>query len=137
MTKENTIEVFLNEDHGHSTHLWLPNFTEYEFTQWWEAQTDNDMISYYFNINKLPGILKPFKERKSMKTTPGVMQREDNDPKAYTPIYYAHINDVDDSYIEVDRVRINRRVSNRFWKEGWYDWQTKKRQFTPRSGSPR
>lgn len=119
MTKKNTIEVFLSEDHGRRTYIWYPNMTEHEFSLWWSDQTDGDIIGYYFNINKLPGVMTPFKERKTIKITEGVMQREDNDPKGYTPAIYAHINDVDDSYIEMNRTRINRRCFNRIWKDQW------------------
>lgn len=130
MTKENTIEVFLSEDHGYRTYIWHPNMTEHEFTLWWSDQTDIDIIGYFFNIHKLPGNIAPFKERKSIKTIPGVMQREENDPKAYTPPLYAHINDVDDSYIEIGSNRISRRYIPRrgSWKDMWQDWQ-RKRQF--------
>lgn len=129
MTKQNTIEVFLNQNHGYRTYLWYPNLTEHEFSLWWSDQTDTNIIGYYFNINKLPGILFPFKERKTMKLFDGVMQREDNDPKGYTPSLYAHINDVDDSYIEINRIRINRRTTNRMWKDQWNTWFAKKKQF--------
>ena len=130
MTKQNTIEVFLNEDHGHATYLWYPNMTEHEFTLWWSDQTDIDIIGYFFNIHKLPGVLTPFRERKTIKITPGVMQREENDPKSYTPPIYAQINDVDDSYIELGSNRISRRFVPRrgSWKDLWYDWQMKKKQ---------
>ena len=119
MTKKNTIEVFLSYDHGYKTYIWYPNMTEHELSLWWSDQTDTNIIGYYFNINKLPGILTPFKERKNMQLMQGVMQREDNDPKGYTPSLYAHINDVDDSYIEINRMRINRRCVNRLWKDQW------------------
>lgn len=129
MTKHNTIEVFLSQDHGRTTYIWYPNMTEHEFSLWWSDQSDIDMIGYYFNIHKLPGVLTPFKERATMKLSDGVMQREDNDPKGYTPSLYAHINDVDDSYIEINRMRINRRSSNRSWKDQWRTRAIEKPQF--------
>ncbi len=124
--KSNSIEVFLNEDHGHRVWIWTPNLTEQEFLLWWGDQTDTDMIGYFFDITKLPGILielgVPYRERNRGGKKEGVLQREPGDPSNYTPYYYAHINDVDDSYIEIDRQRYNRRWTNRYWKEQWTTW---------------
>ena len=110
--------------------------TEHEFTLWWSDQTDTDIIGFFFNINKLPGTLASFKERKNLPVLPGIMQREENDPKAWTPLIYAHINDVDDSYIELGTNRISRRYTPRrgTWKDMWHDWQLKKqKRFAERS----
>jgi len=129
MSRDNTIEVFLSEDHGHRGYIWYPNMTEQEFSLWWSDQTDTDIIGYFFNINKLPGILTPFKERKTIKPSPGVMMREDNDPKSWCPKYYCHLNDVGDSYIEIENNRISRRYVKRlgYWKDLWRDWKPKQK----------
>jgi len=122
VTKINTIEVFLNEDHGRKVWIWSPNFTEQEFLLWWGDQTDTDIIGYFFDIRKLPGDIVPYRERKKATTSVSVLQREPGDPNNYTPYYYAHMNDVDDSYIEISSQRYNRRWTNRYWKEHWPTW---------------
>jgi len=33
--RDNTIEVFINEDYGYRKHIWHPNMTEEEFISWW------------------------------------------------------------------------------------------------------
>jgi hypothetical protein len=130
MPRPNTIEVFLNEDHGHRLWIWTPNLTEQEFLLWWGDQTDSDMIGYFFDIRRLPGDIVPYRERRTGAKKEGVLQREPGDPANYTPYYYAHINDVDDSYIEIDRQRYNRRWTNRYWKEQWTTWHHQRNERT-------
>jgi hypothetical protein len=124
VARANTIEIFLNEDHGHRLWIWRPNLTEQEFLLWWGDQTDTDIIGYFFNIKKLPGDIIPYRERNKShkKETVLPLTREPGDPTNYTPYYYAHINDVDDSYIEISSNRFNRRWTNKFWKENWTTW---------------
>ena len=46
--RDNTIEVFVNEEYGYRTWIWHPNMTEDEFVYWWENLTDSDIIKYFF-----------------------------------------------------------------------------------------
>ena len=48
--RDNTVEVFLNEEYGHNTWIWNPNMTEEEYVSWWQSLTDSDIIKFYFNI---------------------------------------------------------------------------------------
>jgi hypothetical protein len=123
MMRQNTIEVFLNEEYGFKTWIWHPNMNEEEFTSWWEALTDSDVIKYYFNIHSLPGTLKEYVEK-----SPGNAQRREyGDPTSHRPYYYCHFHDVYDSYISIGSE--NRRFRSRArydWKEHWIDYQLNK-----------
>jgi len=123
MMRQNTIEVFLNEEYGYKTWIWYPNMNEEEFTSWWEALTDSDVIKYYFNIHSLPGTLKEYVEK-----SPGNAQRREyGDPTSHRPYYYCHFHDVYDSYISIGSE--NRRFRSRArydWKEHWIDYQLNK-----------
>ena len=123
MMRQNTIEVFLNEEYGFKTRIWHPNMNEEEFTSWWESLTDSDVIKYYFNIHSLPGTLKEYVEK-----SPGNAQRREyGDPTSHRPYYYCHFHDVYDSYISIGSE--NRRFRSRArydWKEHWIDYQLNK-----------
>jgi hypothetical protein len=123
MMRQNTIEVFLNEEYGFKTWIWHPNMNEEEFTSWWESLTDSDVIKYYFNIHSLPGTLKEYVEK-----SPGNAQRREyGDPTSHRPYYYCHFHDVYDSYISIGSE--NRRFRSRArydWKEHWIDYQLNK-----------
>lgn len=121
--RQNTIEIFLNEEYGYKTWIWHPNMNEEEFTSWWESLTDSDVIKYYFNIHSLPGTLKEYVE----KTTGNAQRREYGDPTSHRPYYYCHFHDVYDSYISIGSE--NRRFRSRArydWKEHWIDYQLNK-----------
>lgn len=121
--RQNTIEIFLNEEYGYKTWIWHPNMNEEEFTSWWESLTDSDVIKYYFNIHSLPGTLKEYVE----KTTGNAQRREYGDPTSHRPYYYCHFHDVYDSYISIGSE--NRRFRSRArydWKEHWIDFQLNK-----------
>ena len=123
MMRQNTIEIFLNEEYGYKTWIWHPNMNEEEFTSWWESLTDSDVIKYYFNIHSLPGTLKEYVE----KTTGNAQRREYGDPTSHRPYYYCHFHDVYDSYISIGSE--NRRFRSRArydWKEHWIDFQLNK-----------
>ena len=121
--RQNTIEVFLNEEYGFKTWIWHPNMNEEEFTSWWESLTDSDVIKYYFNIHSLPGTLKEYVEK-----SPGNAQRREyGDPTSHRPYYSCHFHDVYDSYISIGSE--NRRFRSRArydWKEHWIDYQLNK-----------
>lgn len=122
--RNNTIEVFLNEEYGYRTWIWTPNMTEEEFISWWENLTDSDMIKYYFNIKALPGSIKPYKDKQPVD---GVLQREYGDPKSHRPYYYCHFNDVNDSYIAVGNDLYKFRSRMKYdWKEHWIDHQLRR-----------
>jgi hypothetical protein len=65
MMRQNTIEVFLNEEYGYKRWIWHPNMNEDEFVSWWQNLSDSDMIKYYFNIRSLPGSLKEYVDKGS------------------------------------------------------------------------
>jgi hypothetical protein len=122
--RDNTIEVFLNEEYGYRTWIWHPNMTEDEFISWWENLSDADIIKYFFNINSLPGAIRKYTER----VVPGnALQREYGDPKSHRPYYYCHFHDVDDSYIAIGNNVYKFRSRMRYdWKEHWLDYQLAK-----------
>lgn len=122
--RNNTVEVFLNEEYGHKTWIWHPNMTEDEFVSWWQSLTDTDIIKYYFNIKALPGTLRSYIEKDPSGTA---QQREYGDPKSHRPYYYCHFHDVDDSYICVgnDCMRFISRAKYD-WKEHWIDHKLRK-----------
>ena len=55
--RDNTIEVFLNEEYGYKTWIWHPNMNEDEFVSWWNSLSESDIIKFYFNIHALPAEL--------------------------------------------------------------------------------
>lgn len=125
--KNNTIEVFVNEEYGYRTWIWHPNMTEDEFVAWWNNLTETDIIKYYFNIKSLCGKIKPH-------TVKDPVLSDDNtngarmwgDPSSHRPYYYCHFHDVDDSFIEIGNQRYPfRRTTRRDWKEQWIDWSLK------------
>lgn len=122
--RDNTVEVFLNEEYGHNTWIWNPNMTEEEFVSWWQSLTDSDIIKFYFNIKALPGTLKPYVNKNP---TGNAQQREYGDPKSHRPYYYCHFHDVDDSYICIgnDCMRFISRAKYD-WKEHWIDHKLRK-----------
>ena len=120
--KDNTIEIFVNEEYGYKTWMWRPNMTEEEFISWWESLTESDIIKYYFNIKSLPGTLKPHKV-KEVGTLGDGITRMHGDPKNYQPYYYCHMHDVDDTFICIGKNRHSfRRTTRRDWKDYWLDW---------------
>jgi len=122
--RDNTIEVFLNEEYGYRTWIWHPNMTEEEFISWWENLTDSDIIKYYFNINSLPGTLKPYQDKNPNGTA---LQREYGDPRSHRPYYYCHFHDTDDSYVSIGNNVYKFRSRMRYdWKEHWLDYQLNK-----------
>lgn len=123
--KNDTIEVFLNEEYGYKTWIWVPNMNEEQFISWWTSLSESDFIKYYFNINALPGTLKQYVEK-----SPGnANQRQYGDPTSHRPYYYCHFHDVDDSYISIgsDDYRFRHR-SKYDWKEHWLDHQLRVKQ---------
>lgn len=122
------ITVFINEEFGYRTYQWNPNMTQEEFVNWWGNLTDSDIIKYYFNIKSLPGTINQIivNDQGSSRT------RMHGDPKSYTPEFYCHFHDVDDSFIEMGETRIPyRRTTRRDWKENWVDYQIKNRKEEP------
>lgn len=119
MTRQNTIEIFLNEQYGYKCWIWNPNMTEEEFVSWWQGLSDSDIIKYYFNIKALPGSLKKFTEK-----TPGSAEkRERGDPTSHKPYYYCHFHDVHDSYIVIGSETYRFRSRMRYdWKEHWFEY---------------
>ena len=116
MMRQNTIEVFLNEEYGYKCWIWQPNMNEEEFVSWWQNLTDSDIIKFYFNIKALPGTLKQYKEK-----VPGnAERREAGDPTSHRPYYYCHFHDVNDSYIAIGSDVYRFRSRMRYdWKEHW------------------
>lgn len=125
--RDNTVEVFLNEEYGYKTWIWRPNMTEEELISWWGSLSESDIIKYYFNIKALPGELKEYVER-----SPGSAQRREyGDPTSHRPYYYCHFHDVDDSYISIGNENFRFRNRSRYdWKDQWLDYQLmKQKQF--------
>jgi len=123
MMRQNTIEVFLNEEYGYKCWIWQPNMNEEEFVSWWQNLTDSDMIKYYFNIRSLPGTLKEYTD----KGVGNAERREVGDPTSHRPYYYCHFHDVYDSYISVGSNNLRFRSRMRYdWKEHWLDYQLSK-----------
>jgi hypothetical protein len=123
--KNNTIEVFINEEYGYKTWIWRPNMTEEEFIAWWESLTETDIIKYFFNIKSLHGELKPHTV-KEIATQGDSVARMFGDPKSYQPYYYCHMHDVDDTFMCIGKNRYNfRRTTRRDWKDYWIDWSLK------------
>ena len=120
--RSDTIEVFLNEEYGYKTWIWRPNMNAEEFVAWWNSLTETDIIKYYFNIRSLPGTVKPH-VIKEIPCNEEIKTRMPGDPKSYSPTYYCHMHDIDDSFIEIGSSRYNfRRTTRRDWKENWIDW---------------
>lgn len=125
--RDNTVEVFLNEEYGYKTWIWRPNMTEEELISWWGSLSESDIIKYYFNIKALPGELKEYVER----STGNAQRREYGDPTSHRPYYYCHFHDVDDSYISIGNENFRFRNRSRYdWKDQWLDYQLmKQKQF--------
>jgi hypothetical protein len=122
--RQNTIEVFLNEEYGYKTWIWRPNMSEEEFINWWDNMSETEFIKYYFNIKSLPGELKEYTQ-KSIGNSP---IREAGDPTCYKPYYYCHFHDVDDSYIVIGNNNYKFKNRSRYdWKEHWIDYSLSKR----------
>jgi hypothetical protein len=120
--KDNTIEIFVNEEYGYRTWIWRPNMTEEEFISWWDSLTESDIIKYYFNLKSLPGTLKPHKV-KEVGTLGDGITRMYGDPKSHQPYYYCHMHDVDDTFMCIGKNRHSfRRTTRRDWKDYWLDW---------------
>jgi hypothetical protein len=116
MNNTDTIEVFINEDYGYNYWVWKPKMTEKQFVDWWTNLTEVDIIKYFFNIRSLGNI-----EKMDLNSIPNNEKNiMDNVP------YYCHMNDVDDSFIQVGNTRYPfRRTTRRDWKENWIDWTLK------------
>ena len=116
MNNTDTIEVFINEDYGYNYWVWKPKMTEKQFIDWWTNLTEVDIIKYFFNIRSLGNI-----EKLDLNSIPNNEKNiMDNVP------YYCHMNDVDDSFIQVGSTRYPfRRTTRRDWKENWIDWTLK------------
>ena len=124
--KDNTIEIFLNEEYGYKIWTWRPNMTEEEFISWWESLTETDIIKYYFNIRSLPGVIKPCKVKEHSLTNGEGIARMPGDPTTHQPYYYCHMHDVDDTFMCIGKNRHNfRRTTRRDWKDHWIDWTLK------------
>ena len=120
--KNNTIEIFVNEDRGFKTWIWKPNMTEEEFVSWWDSLNETDIIKYYFNIRSLPGTIKSHVLKENQFTGDSVIRMR-GDPKSYQPYYYCHMHDVDNTFMCIGKNRYNfRRTTRRDWKEYWIDW---------------
>jgi hypothetical protein len=121
--RENTIEIFLNEEYGYRKWIWRPNMTQDEFVSWWENLAESDVIKFYFNIHALPGTLKEYVDR----GIGSAQTREHGDPTSHRPYYYCHFHDVDDSYISIGSDNYRFRNRSRYdWKEHWLDYQLSK-----------
>lgn len=124
--KDETIEIFVNEEYGYKTWIWRPNMTEQEFISWWESLTETDIIKYYFNIRSLPGTLKPSKVKDSILTLSEGNGRMPGDPASHQPYYYCHMHDIDDTFMCIGKNRYSfRRTTRRDWKDQWIDWTLK------------
>jgi hypothetical protein len=124
--KDNTIEIFLNEEYGYKTWIWKPNMTEDEFVSWWNSLTETEIIKYYFNIRSLPGSLKTHVVKETHNASGESVARMPGDPKSYQPYYYCHMHDIDDTFMCIGKNRYAfRRTTRRDWKEHWIDWQLK------------
>jgi hypothetical protein len=124
--KDNTIEIFVNEEYGYKAWIWRPNMTEDEFISWWSSLTETDIIKYFFNIRSVPGILTPYKRKDLSLTSTGENVRMAGDPMSHKPYYYCHMHDVDDTFMCIgDNKYPFRRTTRRDWKENWIDWTLK------------
>jgi hypothetical protein len=120
--KNNTVEIFINEEYGYKTWMWTPNMTEEEFVSWWSSLTETDIIKYYFNLKSLPGKIKPHVIKETPKEGENVA-RMPGDPKTYQPYYYCHMHDIHDTFMCIGNNRYPfRRTTRRDWKENWIDW---------------
>jgi hypothetical protein len=122
--RDNTIEVFLNEEYGYKCWIWRPNMNEDEFVSWWNSATESDIIKYFFNIHALPGSLREYTEKN---VGGSATKREYGDPISHRPYYYCHFHDVDDSYISIgpDNYRFKNRTRYD-WKDYWLDHNLRK-----------
>ena len=110
--KDNTIEIFVNEEYGYKTWIWRPNMTEDEFISWWDSLTETDIIKFYFNIRSVPGTIKQTKVKDFALN--------------HKPYYYCHMHDVDDTFMCIGNTKYPfRRTTRRDWKDQWIDWTLK------------
>ena len=132
--KDNSIEVFINEEFGYRYWKWIPNMTEQEFIAWYKDLTDSDIIKFYFNIRALPGKVVSW-NGKSPNADGNCSQRVYGDPKAFRPYYYMHMHDVNDTIVSVGDEVFRRRPTMKYdWKVHWLDYQLdQQREF---GGSP-
>jgi len=120
----NEFKIFLNEEYGYRTFMWTPGMSESEFIDWWQNLNDSDIIKYYFNINALPGKLKPMQVSQHGNEP----IRMHGYPRDHRPINYCHFHDIDDSLIEINNVKYPyKRTSRKDWKDYWLDHQLKNR----------
>ena len=97
---------------------------EEQFVSWWNNLNDSDIIKYFFNINALPGSLKPVQGSRHG----DAKIRLYNDPRDVRPTHYCHFHDVDDSFIEINENKYPyKRTSRKNWKDYWLDYQLKNR----------
>lgn len=126
-----SIEIIINEGKGSKLWKWASGMTEEQFVSWWTDMRDREYIKYYFNIKALDGKLTPFTPPNTEKTA---AQRMPGDPSGYTPYYYCHFNEMEDSFIAINTEKIYYTpTSRRDWRELWSDWMTK-RPIKPRNG---
>lgn len=124
--KDNTIEIFVNEEYGYKTWIWRPNMTEDEFISWWDSLTETDIIKFYFNIRSVPGTIKPTKVKDAALTSLDNGARMAGDPVNHKPYYYCHMHDVDDTFMCIGNTKYPfRRTTRRDWKDQWIDWTLK------------
>jgi hypothetical protein len=121
--KDNSIEVFINEEFGYRYWKWIPNMTEQEFIAWYKDLTDSDIIKFYFNIRALPGKVVSW-NGKSPSADGNCNQRVYGDPKTFRPYYYMHMHDVNDTIVSVGDEVFRRRPTMKYdWKVHWLDYQ--------------
>lgn len=121
--KDNTIEIFVNEEYGYKTWIWHPNMTEEQFIDWWNSLTETDIIKYYFNIRSIVGKITPIKVKETRLTEEKSAVRMVGDPTNYQPYYYCHMHDVDDTFMCIGSTKYPfRRTTRRDWKDQWVDW---------------
>lgn len=135
--KDNSIEVFINEEYGYRYWKWTPNMTEQEFIAWYKDLTDSDIIKFYFNIRSLPGKVVPW-NGKSPTAAGTAAQRVYGDPKAFRPYYYMHFHDVQDTFVCVGDEVFRRRPTMKYdWKVHWIDYQLEQQREFGESHAPR
>lgn len=120
--KDNSIEVFVNEEYGYRAWKWIPNMTEQEFIGWYKDLTDEDIIKFYFDIRTLPGKVIPWPSKNIHEGNAST--RVYGDPKLFRPYYYMHMHDVTDTFIAVGDEMFRRRPTMKYdWKAHWLDHQ--------------
>jgi hypothetical protein len=120
--KDNSIEVFVNEEYGYRAWRWIPNMTEQEFIGWYKDLTDEAIIKFYFDIRALPGKVIPWSGKNIHEGN--ALTRVYGDPKSFRPYYYMHMHDVTDTFIAVGDEMFRRRPTMKYdWKAHWLDHQ--------------